>query len=187
MRTTQLLDYTCSANVTSCSAYTSELAANLSASANCASDLSKQNPLVIEALVGLQSYQTLYQASCLINPTTSSYCFADAVTNSSSPTDVYPYYLPLNVSLPGGSQPTCNACLKNTMAVFQSATSNRSAPIVSTYSTAAELINVNCGPTFINTSLASTSVTTSAASIQNPVNNLGLFFTFVSLVGIWLL
>ncbi|RDW83317.1 hypothetical protein BP5796_04808 [Coleophoma crateriformis] len=186
VRTTQLLDYTCSANVTACTTYTTSLAANVSNSENCGSDLRNQNPLVIQALVGLQSYQVMYQASCLKNSDTGAYCFADAVTNSSSPTDSYPYYLPLNVSLPGGSQPTCDSCLKSTMDIFQAATTNRSSTIASTYSAAAQLINVQCGPTFLNTSLASVSVTTSAAAPNIALGNTGLL-ALVIVIASWFL
>lgn len=129
------------------------LAANITKSDNCATDLSEENPLVQQTHDGLLSYATLYKASCLRNPTTSSYCFADAITNSTNPTDSYIYYLPLNISLPGGSLPTCSACLQNTMAVYQSASSDRSQPIASTYSNAAQIVDLNCGPTFVNASL----------------------------------
>jgi hypothetical protein len=129
------------------------LANNLTTAANCGSDYTAQNPTVLAAHTGLVAYQPLYTASCLKNPATSAYCFADAITNASSPTDSYVYYLPLNTSLPGGSQPTCNACLQNTMAVFDAAAANRSQPVASTYVAAAQQINVNCGPGFVNASI----------------------------------
>lgn len=129
------------------------LANNLTTTANCGADYTAQNPTVLAAHTGLIAYKPLYTASCLKNPQTSSYCFADAVTNASSPTDSYVYYLALNTSLPGGSQPTCNACLQSTMAVFDTASANRSQPVASTYVDAAKQINVNCGPGFVNASL----------------------------------
>ncbi|KAL3419571.1 hypothetical protein PVAG01_08069 [Phlyctema vagabunda] len=183
VRTTQLLDYTCSANVTTCSVFTSSIAANLSLAENCGSDLANQNPLVQEALLGFDSYQILYQASCLRDPNTASYCFADAVTNSSSPTDSYPYYLPLNVSLPGGSQPTCDMCLRNTMEIFAAASSNRTNAIASTYASAAQIINVGCGPGFVNATLPAPAVTGSASSLAFPNTAL---LALVLVVGSWL-
>lgn len=119
----------------------------------CASDLSAKNPMVLQAQLGLAAYKTLYTASCLRNPSTSAYCFADAVTNTSSPTDSYIYYLPLNISLPGFA-PTCDACLVNTMAIFEAATADRSSPLASDYPAAAQQIDLHCGPSFVNTSLA---------------------------------
>jgi len=152
-RITQTLDATCDADLTTCTTFLSNLANNLTTPANCQSDYKAQNPIVAQILTSLVAYKPLYQASCLKNPASGAYCFADAITNASSPTDAYVYYLPLNNSLPGGSQPTCSACLQNTMAVFDSAAANRTQPVSSTYAAAAQLINVQCGPGFVNASI----------------------------------
>jgi hypothetical protein len=146
------------------------LANNLTSSENCGADYEAQNPTVQAAHTGLIAYEPLYTASCLKNPSTSAYCFADAVTNASSPTDSYVYYLALNQSLPGGSQPTCNSCLQDTMAVFDAAAANRSQPVASTYVAAAQQINVNCGPAFVNASLpAAVSFGTLSATLPSPL------------------
>jgi hypothetical protein len=129
------------------------IANNLTSSSNCGADYSAQNPIVLEAYTGLIAYKPIYQASCLKNSATSAYCYADAITNASSPTDAYIYALPLNQSLPGGSQPTCNSCLQNTMAVFDAAAANRSQPIAWTYIGAAQQVNSQCGPNFVNASI----------------------------------
>jgi len=162
------------------------LATNLTSASNCASDLSAQNPQIQQAKLGLQAYEPLYTASCLLNPTTSSFCFADAVTNASSPTDAYIYYLPVNISLPGGSQPTCNSCLKNTMAVFDAATSDRSSMIAGDYIAAVQQINVQCGPGFVNQSLAAATKPSGASNIAPPTSNIGLFALAI-VVGSWFL
>lgn len=120
----------------------------------CSSDLAAKNPMVVQAQFGLKAYTPLYTASCLRNPSTSSYCFADAVTNTSSPTDSYVYYLPLNVSFPGTGHPTCSDCLVNTMGVFEEATSDRNSPLAAYYPIAAQQVNVHCGPAFVSTNLA---------------------------------
>jgi hypothetical protein len=181
VRVTQTLDYTCSANVTACDALMSALAANLTTPANCGSDFTAQNPTVLQAHTGLIAYKPLYQASCIKNPQTSSYCFADAVTNASSPTDSYVYYLALNVSLPGGSQPTCNTCLQNTMAVFDAAAANRSQPVASTYVAAAQQINVQCGPAFVNASIPA-AVSLAAVSLTSPPSALLALTTLLACV-----
>ncbi|KAH8595739.1 hypothetical protein B0O99DRAFT_511562 [Bisporella sp. PMI_857] len=186
---TQLLDTTCSADLTVCEPLMASLATNISASANCGSDLTNENPKIQNAQIGLKAYKTLYSASCLRNPQTSAYCFADAVTNSSSPSDSYIYYLPLNTTLPGGRQPTCNSCLKSTMAIFSAATSDRSSSIANTYVAAAQQINIQCGPGFVNASLAA-AVQSGASSYTVPSglasSNIGLI-ALVMLVGSWLL
>jgi hypothetical protein len=74
----------------------------------CKSDFDNDSPLVIQALNGLVAYPVAYSASCLRDQE-GSYCFANAVSNMSSPTDSYPYYLPVGQELPAGSRPTCNS------------------------------------------------------------------------------
>jgi hypothetical protein len=131
----------------------SNIANNLISASNCGADYNNLNPVVMEAYTDLIAYMPLYEASCLKNPVSSAYCYADAITNASSPTDAYIYALPLNQSLPGSSQPTCNACLQNTMAIFDAAAVNRSQPIASTYVGAAQQIDMHCGPNFVSASL----------------------------------
>lgn len=114
--------------------------------------------------MGLQAYLPLYTASCLRNPATDAYCFADAITNTSSPTDSYIYYLPLNISLPGGTQPTCNQCLQDTMGVFETEASNTSSALHFDYQTAAMQVNVNCGPGYVNQTLGTAQVPNAAGA-----------------------
>jgi hypothetical protein len=100
-------------------------ATNITTDGACKQDLASENPLITYAHLGLMAYQPLYRASCLKNPSTAAYCFADAITNYNNSADAYIYFLPLNISLVGGSQPTCTSCLKQTMNVFEAATSDR--------------------------------------------------------------
>ncbi|KAI9878576.1 MAG: hypothetical protein M1830_000533 [Pleopsidium flavum] len=79
--------------------------------------------------------------------------FADAITNTSSPTDSYIYYLPLGIALPGGARPTCSECLNKTMAIFANAASNASQPISTNYVSAARQIDLGCGPNFVNATI----------------------------------
>lgn len=130
----------------------SALAVQIRNDANCGQDYADQNPLVMQAYNGLISYAPLYQAGCLKDDQ-GNYCFANAVTNTSSPSDPFPYYLPLGFSLPGGSRPTCSSCLQQTMNIFAAAASNLSQPVSSDYNSAAVQIDQVCGPTFINSSV----------------------------------
>ncbi|PBP22540.1 c6 zinc finger domain containing protein [Diplocarpon rosae] len=165
VRITQTLDFACAANVTQCAALMSSFAANLTTTSACASDVSAQNPLIQHALTGLKAYKPLYTASCLRDPGTSSYCFADAITNASSPSDSHIYFLPLNTSLVSGSQPTCDTCLQDTMAVFEASSADRRQALAKTYVPAASQINMNCGPGFVNASLAPPLYSAAAASV----------------------
>ncbi|CAK7263410.1 hypothetical protein SEPCBS119000_000471 [Sporothrix epigloea] len=159
---TQVLDATCAANATFCGSYLSELAANLTDSANCGRDYSLGNPIVVQAYLGMVAYQPLYAASCLTDPGTGAYCFANAITNLTTTANAYFYYLPLNNTLPtSGSPPTCNWCLQQTMTVFWSASANRHSPIANTYLSAAQQVDTICGAKFINSTLPA--ATTSGA------------------------
>jgi hypothetical protein len=184
VRITQTLDYTCAADFATCSTAMAQYASNITTSAACETDLASENPLISYARLGLLAYQPLYRASCLKNPDTSSYCFADAITNSSNPANSYIYFLPLNTTLVGGSQPTCNTCLKQTMDVFEAATSDRKSALATDYVSAAMQVNVNCGPGFVNASLAT--AVSSGAQPSQPFSNVGLF-ALVVLVASWLL
>ncbi|TGO89819.1 hypothetical protein BPOR_0092g00050 [Botrytis porri] len=175
VRITQTLDASCSANAQSCSTLMSSIASNITSTTACSVDLLASNPLVTQARLGLLAYSTLYTASCLKDSSNGAYCYAQAVTNSSSPTDSYVYYLPLNTSLPGGSQSTCNQCLKNTMAVFESAGAVRSSAIAGTYTQAAGMVNVQCGPGFVNATLPAAAVVTGGAgSRMDGLGGMGL-------------
>ncbi|KAH8658791.1 hypothetical protein BGZ60DRAFT_382807 [Tricladium varicosporioides] len=185
VRITQVLDATCAANVTTCSTVMAKYASNITADTACASDLSTQNPLIQQARLGLLAYKPLYAAGCLKNPVSKSYCFAEAITNASSPSDNYVYFLPLNISLPGGSLPTCSTCLQNTMAVFEASSADRTSALASDYVAAAMQVNVNCGPNFVNASLAAAQVN-SAQPIAFTGNSIGLIALVITIAS-WLL
>lgn len=134
----------------------------------CAADLALQNPIATSALLGLQAYLPLYRASCLKDSDTGAYCYATAVTNTTtSGGDTYPYYLPLGMQLPGGTALTCSACLQETMAIFEAAAGNRSLVLSETYAPAAAQVDVFCGVGFVNASIpvAETATGDAAASM----------------------
>lgn len=143
-----------------CADYLDGIASNLTDDANCGKDLELQNSVVVQAYAGLKAYQPLYSATCLRDADTSAYCFANAVTNLSTPSNVYFYYLPLNMSLPSSTNPSCSACVQNTMGIYQAATADRDALIVQTYREAARQVNTICGPDFVNSTLPEASAAT---------------------------
>ena len=135
-----------------CSALMASFAQQLRSSSNCEQDFERQNHLVTQAYNGLIAYEPLYRAGCLKDQN-ENFCFANAITNIASPSDSYVYYLPIGIPLPGASKPSCTKCLLRTMNIFQEAASNRSQPVTSNYVDAAQMIDITCGPTFINTTL----------------------------------
>lgn len=127
--------------------------------------------MVVQAYTGFLAYDTLYQAGCLTDGD-GNYCFSNAVSNYTAPTSSYIYYLPLGVQLPAGTEPACNACLENTMQIFAQAAANDSLPLSDDYSSAAQMIDTACGPSFA-IAVATTQQTNAAASLSAPPWTLG--------------
>ncbi|KAH8674047.1 hypothetical protein BX600DRAFT_224296 [Xylariales sp. PMI_506] len=182
---TQVLDATCNTNSTFCTTYLDSIATNLTSSANCASDYQKQNSLVVEAYIGLKSYQPLYSAACLKDTDNSEYCYANAITNSSAVSDSYLYFLPLNQSYPNATAPTCDLCTQQTMGIFQAATADRSSFIANTYKSAAETVNNACGQNFVNATLPASVTSSSPLAPYQASPLLLLSFIAIALTG-WL-
>jgi hypothetical protein len=158
---TQTLEATCSVNLQTCVDMMSDLASKIIDDA-CGQDYHNENPIVQQARNGLVAYEPLYRAGCLKNDNTGNFCFADAITNTSSASDAYPYYLPLGIALPAASRPTCNQCLQNTMNIFASAAVDKNQPLAQTYVLAAQQIDLGCGPTFVNSTVPVATVGSSA-------------------------
>ena len=139
-----------------------------------------QNPMVQQAYNGFIGYEPLYRAGCLTDGD-GSYCFANAVTNSSAPTSSYIYYLPLGVQLPAGTQPACNQCLQDTMTIFAAAASNNSVPLSADYTDAAQQVDTECGPTFVQASVRATGA---GSPFANRSGGLGLLSLAVVIWGL---
>ena len=160
---TTVLNASCSVFLPTCSTLMSSFALTLRSSAACQEDYNNENPQVRQAYAGLLAYDVSYNASCLKNTPTpgdpdphqsnQNYCFANAITNKTSPSDSYVYYLPLGMRLPSGSLPTCDSCLLKTMDVYADAASNKSQPINLDYVDSATMINEMCGPNFVTANI----------------------------------
>ncbi|EME87693.1 uncharacterized protein MYCFIDRAFT_85794 [Pseudocercospora fijiensis CIRAD86] len=179
VRLTQILDATCQVDFQTCSAVMAGLAIDIQTNDHCGPDLQMLNPMVTQAFNGFKAYNALYHAGCLTD-SSGNYCYANAATNISAPASSYIYYLPLGVQLPGGSRPACTPCLQNTMRIFAETAGNSSQPLSTDYVPAAEQVQMNCGPTFVESAVA----TSSTASHQPAVSTLRLssLTTFVILV-----
>lgn len=153
LRITQTLDATCGASAPQCKPVMDKYATEILLADACKADYESDNPMVIQAYNGLVAYLPSYQASCL-HGKDGNYCFASAVTNTTSPGDAYPYYLPVGQELPAGSRPTCNSCLKSAMGVFASYSNNASQPLAKTYASAAHQISIACGTNFLDVTAA---------------------------------
>jgi hypothetical protein len=169
---TRTLDATCAADVTFCTSYLTQLARNLTAPENCGADYNRGFASVVDAHRGMLAYAPVYGATCLRDPETGAYCYANAITNASDPSTPHFYFLPLNKTLPGNTTPNCGSCLQRTMDVYQAATADRTQLIARTYVSAAEQVNIVCGPNFVNKTLADPT-SPSAAAMGRSVTWLG--------------
>ncbi|KAL1959167.1 hypothetical protein VTO42DRAFT_2672 [Malbranchea cinnamomea] len=149
VRLTRLLDMACAAPSLACTSLMNDLANRIVEDDACGADYRRGNPLVVMARNGFLAYPYVRDATCLKNPDTDNFCFADAVANSSSPDDATPYYLAIGLAYPGGSRPTCNECLQATMQIYGEAAKHSEQPVASIYNSAAEQINIGCGPSFV--------------------------------------
>jgi len=132
-----------------------DLALRLLSPDTCGAEFKSRNPVVTQAYASFVSYDVLYKAGC--QKSSKGYCYADAITNSTNQSDYVLYYLPIGISLPGGSRLTCSKCLQETMAIYAEYASNTSQPLYDTYPASSQLINLGCGPNFVSTALAASS------------------------------
>ena len=151
--TVRVLEESCAADVSACADFMSEAARNLTQAENCETEFNSGHRTVMQAYRGLQTYQLIYSVSCLQDPDSDMYCYANAVTNLSTASDGFLYNLPYGDILPGSSTPTCNWCNEETMAIFNSASADRDQDISDTYEEAARQVNAICGPNFVNDTL----------------------------------
>ena len=183
---TETLNAACAASLPICQPLMAYLASELISNSHCGADYRNQNPLVGQAHAGFVAYQAVYQATCLKSSETGNYCFADAITNQLNPSDSYPYYTAVGLSLPPGSHPTCSMCLKDTMSIFAGYAKDTSQPLAKTYINTAEEIDVNCGAGFANTNVPVGTMTSSTngvgkSNVANVAVAVAAIFVAVSL------
>jgi len=134
----------------------------------CADELKELNTMAVTTLMGLNAFQVMHDVACLGDPTTGTYCYLNAVRNS-NPSDSYYYQLPLGISLPKVSTPTCSACSKSVMAIYATALQDAvTGPLLTglkaTYDTSAALSVQLCGAGFAQTALVSAAI----SLLRNP-------------------
>lgn len=123
----------------------------------CSKELSQQNALVTQTLLGLQAYPVARTAGCLADQSTGVYCYAFAV-HEANPADLYLYGLPLGEPVPDSSKMTCSACAGSLFSVYADAlqVGNASAKgLQSTYEDAAKMAESKCGEGYAQLGLAS--------------------------------
>jgi hypothetical protein len=83
----------------------------------CKNDLAAENPVVLQAQIGFQSYTAMRTAACLPDPTTNAFCYIDALA-ATTPADLYFFGLPLGTPVPNTTKPSCSPCVKSVLAVY---------------------------------------------------------------------
>jgi hypothetical protein len=140
------------------------LASELISDSTCGEDYRQQNPLVVQAYAGMMAFEPVYRATCLQDPTTKSYCFVEASTNSTNPADFYPYYTAIGLNLPPETAPTCSQCLRQTMQIFAGYAQSADQPLAKTYLPCASQVDASCGTGFAATDVKVGSVASSDAA-----------------------
>ena len=100
---------------------------------------------------GLQAYSLMRDAACLVDQSTNAYCYVSA-THNPNPSDLYFYQLPLGISLPSTTEPSCSACTKSLMQLFSLA--NNVTALEGTYGGAAAVADGTCGEGYVKQTLA---------------------------------
>ena len=151
--TVRVLEAACAADVSTCTDFMDAAAKNLTTSENCKEEYENGLSVVMQAYRGLRGFNLMYSATCLEDSGSENYCYANAVTNLTTPSDAYLYFLPYDLDMPGSSTPSCNSCNQETMGIFHAASADRSQYIANTYEGAARLVNTICGADFVNDTL----------------------------------
>ncbi|KAM5432905.1 hypothetical protein McanMca71_005560 [Microsporum canis] len=168
---TRTLDAACDVSADRCTSLLSYYADMIGRNDACGEDLSRGHPLVIAAKTGFQAYKAMHDATCLKNPETDNYCFAEAISDPDMTANVYIYHLGLGNSLSAG-RPKCGKCLAATMQVFRTAARDKKQPVSEVYVSAAKQVNIACGPTFVSTSISSG---TRLSSRSQPLSLISIF------------
>lgn len=90
-----------------------------------------------------------------------------AITNDTNPADAASFYLPA-IQLVSGARPSCSFCTKSLFSVYDQFAANTTLEISSTYTQAAEIVNLNCGPGFVNTTYSENQASWAGRRIVTP-------------------
>jgi hypothetical protein len=166
----KLLTTSCAAPISICAATLTDIARQLTLDSNCGADFRARQPLVIQAYNGLLGYEPIATTACLQTPNyngtsptpsldssapgkNAQYCFSAAIANKANPSDPFPYYTAIGMTLPSVAKPTCNGCLKAAMGTFAKWALQSDQPLSMTYLGCAQTIDAACGGGFADTNV----------------------------------
>ncbi|TFK49134.1 hypothetical protein OE88DRAFT_1683778 [Heliocybe sulcata] len=113
----------------------------------CSKEISNGFTAVTQAVAGLEAYKLMRDVACQPDPATNAYCFIDAIRNT-NPSDLYFYNLPLGMTVPNSSAPTCDACTQTLMSMYDQAADNVTG-LQQTYDAAALFVRGSCGSDYV--------------------------------------
>jgi hypothetical protein len=153
---------------------------------SCAIDLKDGNSMAVDTQIGesrlcrhffkvsnffsaLNAFDLMRSAGCLVDPTTNTYCYLDAVRNS-NPSDTYFYSLPLGITMPNKTIASCSACTKSLMTLYYGALGNSSQSeglkaLQDAYVGAAKIAVADCGTAYAT---LTTSTSSGSPHIRTP-------------------
>ncbi|EEB99180.1 hypothetical protein MPER_01191, partial [Moniliophthora perniciosa FA553] len=86
----------------------------------CAQELREGNAAVKGLLVALESYPLTRNLGCMVDPSTNTYCYINAVRNP-NPSDLYAYQLIFGTRFPTNSPSTCSGCSRQVLGALAGA------------------------------------------------------------------
>jgi len=117
----------------------------------CSTELSAGNVLTAQTLQALQAFDMMHTAGCLPDQSSNAYCFIDAA-HAINPSDLYFFQLPLGISLPNNTTPSCSSCTKSLMALYAQSLENAAkgtlAYLEKTYSSGQKVAVAQCGASY---------------------------------------
>ncbi|PFH49905.1 hypothetical protein AMATHDRAFT_75921 [Amanita thiersii Skay4041] len=152
---------------------------------SCSKELDNHVAVVSDALVGLNAFAVMYDAACLIDPSSTTYCYVNGV-HAPTPQDIYLYNLPLGLRFPTKATPSCTACSKDILNIYAMALEHPPQAdtvhaLSTTYDSAAKPAMANCGNNF------AVVINASGAASITVLPSLSTFPLFITLTWIILL
>ncbi|ESK82804.1 hypothetical protein Moror_12286 [Moniliophthora roreri MCA 2997] len=93
----------------------------------CAQELREGNAAVRGMLIALESYPLTRSLGCMVDPSTNTYCYINAVRNS-NPSDLYAYQVIFGTRFPTNSPATCSGCSKQVLGALAAAIEDGAGP-----------------------------------------------------------
>ncbi|KXN89351.1 hypothetical protein AN958_05849 [Leucoagaricus sp. SymC.cos] len=136
----------------------------------CEDDLKDQNSLAVNTLIALNAYKLMYDVACSSDPTSNTYCYINAVANT-SPADLFLYQLPLGISVPSDtSNFSCSPCSRTLLGTYADALSNKTleedlTSLKQSYESSVQVVGTTCGADFARSGITNSAFASSLSCV----------------------